>query len=92
MSSFLFTDLFFLKLPHFLICFVVSETIYIFLRSIHPFEREGERSIMSRRERESQEDSVLSMKPDIGLDSRTPRPKPNPRVGHSTDYTSQVPL
>lgn len=30
MSSFLFTNLFFVKLPHFLICSIVSEIIFVF--------------------------------------------------------------
>lgn len=51
-------------------------------------EWEGKRE----RERSSPADSLLSMEPTVGLDLKILRsqPKPKPRVGCLTDYTTQV--
>jgi len=57
-------------------------------------ERECEHEQTEGGEAEGQADSTLSTEPNAGLDSRIPRPWPEPksRVGHLTDWATQAPL
>ena len=83
-----------------LFCLCPLKNIYLFRERVQvgergrERERDRERQRETERERESQVGSTLIMEPNMGLNLTTVRswPEPKSRVGHSTDWATQVPL
>ena len=75
---------------------ILRSSFFFFFQDLFIYLREKESRGGSRGrggEKESQTDSTLSMKPNVGLDPRTLKswPEAKPRVRSSTDYATQGP-
>ena len=79
----------------FLLFSFLKKNIFIYLNreSAHTRARGGAEG-KGERERDSQADTIFRMEPRTGLNPMTPRPELElkPRIGCSTDRTTQVPL